>query len=77
MYRRVGNEHKRIDTTFCRESKCQYYFGEIDECMKGEDGVPDDMEEKCTIAGVVLPVIEEKINSNIEKVLERAKKTTV
>lgn len=32
---------------FCRESKCAYYYGEINECMYGEDGAPSDMEKKC------------------------------
>ena len=32
---------------FCRDSKCAYYYGEINECMYGEDGVPHDMEKKC------------------------------
>lgn len=32
---------------FCRDSKCAYYYGEINECMYGEDGVPSDMERKC------------------------------
>ena len=32
---------------FCRDSKCAYYYGEINECMYGEDNVPPDMERKC------------------------------
>ena len=32
---------------FCFESKCEYYYGEINECMYGEDDVPSDMEKKC------------------------------
>lgn len=26
---------------------CPYYYGEIDDCMVGEDGVPDNMERLC------------------------------
>lgn len=26
---------------------CPYYFGEIDQCMVGEDDVPDNLEKKC------------------------------
>lgn len=26
---------------------CDYYYGEINECMKGEDDVPDNMKMKC------------------------------
>lgn len=32
---------------FCIESECPYYFGEIEQCMYGEDGVPTGMPEKC------------------------------
>ena len=28
---------------------CPYYYGEINECMVGEDGVPDNMIKKCEI----------------------------
>ena len=28
---------------------CPYYYGEIDECMVGEDGVPYDLEQKCQV----------------------------
>lgn len=26
---------------------CPYYYGEIDQCMVGEDDVPDNLERKC------------------------------
>lgn len=26
---------------------CPYYFGEINQCMIGEDDVPDNLEKKC------------------------------
>ena len=26
---------------------CTYYYGEVDQCMVGEDGVPDILEKKC------------------------------
>ena len=28
---------------------CPYYYGEIDECMLGEDDVPYDLEQKCQV----------------------------
>ena len=28
---------------------CQYYYGEINQCMFGEDDVPDDLEKKCEV----------------------------
>ncbi|MFR1874917.1 MAG: hypothetical protein ACLS2Y_08600 [Mediterraneibacter faecis] len=30
---------------------CPYYFGEIDQCMVGEDDIPNDMEKKCKTEG--------------------------
>ena len=26
---------------------CPYYYGEINECMYGEENVPNDLEKKC------------------------------
>lgn len=26
---------------------CPYYYGEIDQCMYGEEDVPDGLEKKC------------------------------
>ena len=26
---------------------CPYYYGEVDQCMVGEDGIPDNLEKKC------------------------------
>ena len=26
---------------------CPYYYGEVNQCMYGEEGVPDDLEKKC------------------------------
>lgn len=28
---------------------CGYYYGEIDNCMFGEDGVPTNLEKKCEV----------------------------
>ena len=28
---------------------CPYYYGEINQCMYGEEGVPDDLEKKCEV----------------------------
>ena len=43
---------------FCRESKCEYYFGEINECMSGEPEVTDDMERKCKTDNTIVKEIE-------------------
>jgi len=32
---------------FCLDSKCAYYYEEIDECMCGEPEIPDYWERKC------------------------------
>lgn len=32
---------------FCIESECPYYFGGIEQCMYGEDGVPTEMTRTC------------------------------
>lgn len=34
-----------VDYEVCK--KCEYYYGEIDECMFGEPDVPDNMERMC------------------------------
>ena len=28
---------------------CPYYYGEIDNCMFGEEGVPDNMKKTCEV----------------------------
>ena len=28
---------------------CPYYYGEINQCMYGEEDVPDDLEKKCEV----------------------------
>ena len=28
---------------------CPYYYGEVNQCMYGEEGVPDNMEKKCEV----------------------------
>ena len=28
---------------------CQYYYGEINWCMYGEEDVPDNLEKKCEV----------------------------
>ncbi len=43
----VNGETKRFTTEFCYKSGCEYFYGEIGECMLGEDGVPDNLEQKC------------------------------
>ena len=32
---------------FKKYNGCPYYYVEINQCMYGEDGVPDDLEKKC------------------------------
>lgn len=36
---------------FKKCNRCPYYFGEIDQCMVGEDNIPKDMEKKCKTEG--------------------------
>lgn len=33
------------DYEICKN--CPYYFGEVDQCMYGEEDVPDNLEMKC------------------------------
>ena len=28
---------------------CPYYYGEVNQCMYGEECVPDDLEKKCEV----------------------------
>ena len=28
---------------------CAYYYGEVNQCMYGEEGAPDNMEKKCEV----------------------------
>lgn len=35
------------ESNFKKCNGCPYYFGEVDQCMIGEDGVPDNLEMKC------------------------------
>ena len=28
---------------------CPYYYGEINQCMYGEEDVPDDLKKKCEV----------------------------
>lgn len=32
---------------YCICKDCQYYFGQADSCMVGEEDVPDNLERKC------------------------------
>ena len=36
---------------FCLDSKCEYYYGEIDECMYGEPEIPANWDKKCEQKG--------------------------
>ena len=35
------------ESNFEKCNGCPYYFGEIDQCMVGEDDIPDNLEKKC------------------------------
>lgn len=35
------------ESNFEKCNGCPYYFGEIDQCMFGEDDIPDNLEKKC------------------------------
>ena len=28
---------------------CPYYYGEVNQCMYGEENVPDDLEKNCEV----------------------------
>lgn len=44
----VAKWNKTAQTNrFCIESECPYYFGEIEQCMYGEDGTSTDAIRKC------------------------------
>ena len=32
---------------FCIEQECPYYYGEIEQCMYGEEDIPKDLGKKC------------------------------
>lgn len=34
-----------IDHKICK--CCEYYYGSLNACMVGEEGVPDNLEKKC------------------------------
>lgn len=36
---------KQEEYEICKD--CPYYYGEINECMCGEEDVPDNMDRKC------------------------------
>lgn len=36
-----------LESNFEKCNGCPYYYGEIDQCMIGEAGVPDNLEKKC------------------------------
>lgn len=36
-----------IDIKFCRKSGCDYYFGELDDCMYGDRDIPKDYLKMC------------------------------
>ena len=36
-----------IEINFKKCNGCPYYYGEINQCMYGEEDVPDDLEKKC------------------------------
>lgn len=38
-------EHSNYEK--CKD--CEYYYGEIDNCMFGEDDVPTNLEKKCEV----------------------------
>lgn len=39
------------ESIFEKCNGCPYYFGEIDQCMVGEDDVPNDLKRKCKKEG--------------------------
>lgn len=47
--KRRNNEMNKNNFEKC--NGCPYYFGEIDQCMVGEEDVPDNLEKKCKKGG--------------------------
>lgn len=43
----TASEKQRHRMRFCDNVHCDYYYGEIDECMFNEPDVPNNMERKC------------------------------
>ena len=35
---------------YCRESDCDYYFGGLDDCMYGDNNIPNDYLKMCETA---------------------------
>ena len=40
-------ENTKMMHNYDKCNGCPYYFGEIDNCMYGEEDIPNDMERKC------------------------------
>ena len=40
-------ENTKMMRNYDKCNGCPYYFGEIDNCMYGEEDIPNDMERKC------------------------------
>lgn len=52
--KRRNNEMRytnKFENNFEKCNGCPYYFGEIDQCMVGEEDVPDNLEKKCKKGG--------------------------
>lgn len=40
---------KTIQSNYEKCKDCEYYYGEIDSCMFGEDGVSTNFEKRCEV----------------------------
>ena len=49
--RRKGDERMIDDEMYEICKDCPYYYGEINQCMYGEEDVPDDLKKKCEEGG--------------------------
>jgi len=47
----LADEYLSRPKEFCLDSKCAYYYGEIDECMYGEPEIPANWDKKCEQKG--------------------------
>ena len=41
------NNYNRLDEMYKICEDCPYYYGEVNLCMYGEEGVPNNLEKKC------------------------------
>ena len=51
LIKQKEDERKMRETLYTKCNGCPYYYGEVDVCMFGEKGVPDNLQKKCNPVG--------------------------